>query len=143
MKFTTLTLLACCFYLALMAQAQSSAKPALNGACPAPPHGGVAWFDTCTYLPIGNGVKPPHAVDTPDPTYSETARQAKMNGTVVLAVAINAAGTVDAVKVVQSAEPGLDANAMDAVKRWRFIPAMKDGKPVPVQLSVETNFRLR
>lgn len=137
------SLLACCLLMPLISRAQSSATPALNGACPAPPHGGVAWFDTCTYLPVGNGVKPPGALETPDPQYSETARQAKMNGTVILAVAINAAGTVDAVKVVQSAEPSLDANAVDAVKRWRFTPATKDGKPVPVQLSVETNFRLR
>ena len=37
---------------------------------------------------------------------------------------------------------GLDAKAMEAVKQWRFDPALKEGKPVNVQISVEVDFRL-
>ncbi len=59
----------------------------------------------------------------------------------MLAVAINAEGTVDAVKVVCSLEPGLDRMPPDAAKHWKFTPATKDGKPVPVQIEVSTNFR--
>ncbi len=51
-------------------------------------------------------------------------------------------GTVDAVKVVCKLESGLDQNAADAAKQWKFIPATKDGKPVPVQIEVSVGFRL-
>lgn len=78
----------------------------------------------------------------PDPTYSASARKAKINGTVVLAVAINDSGTVDAVKVVRSVEPGLDQNAVDAVKQWKFTPATKDGEPVAVQIDVTVGFSM-
>ena len=46
------------------------------------------------------------------------------------------------VKVARSLGMGLDQKAIDAVKRWKFEPAMKDGKPVAVQINVEVNFRL-
>jgi len=60
----------------------------------------------------------------------------------VLAVALNAAGTVDAVRVVRSLEPSLDQNAVDAVRAWIFTSATKDGKPVPVQFEVSVGFDL-
>jgi len=147
MKRYAAAVLACICFIpaALIGQSNSaipSTIPTLSRNCPSPPHGGTAWFDTCEYLPIGNGVMPGHPVATPDPQYSETARQAKLTGNVVLAVAVNAAGFVDQVRVVHSVEPGLDANAADAVRNWRFTPATKDGKPVPVQISVEVGFRL-
>jgi TonB family protein len=45
-------------------------------------------------------------------------------------------------KVVRPLGMGLDQKALDAVKQWKFEPAMKDGKPVAVQINVEVNFRL-
>lgn len=61
---------------------------------------------------------------------------------VMLAVAINASGTVDRIKVVQPLEPGLDQKAVEAVQQWKFSPATKDGKPVAVQIPVSVGFRL-
>jgi len=78
-----------------------------------------------------------------DPKYSDAARKAKLQGTVVVAVAINENGEVDAAKVVRSLSRDLDQNAMDAAKQYKFAPATKDGKPVAVQLAIEMNFRLR
>jgi len=49
---------------------------------------------------------------------------------------------VDAVKIVRPLEPGLDRNAVDAVKQWKFTSATKDGKLVAVQIDVEVGFRL-
>jgi TonB family protein len=46
------------------------------------------------------------------------------------------------IKVARSLGLGLDEKAIEALKQWRFEPAMKDGKPVAVQVSVEVNFRL-
>jgi protein TonB len=88
------------------------------------------------------GVKLGRATSAPDPEYSEPARKAKVQGTVLLALAINAEGTVDEVKVVCKLEPGLDQNAADAAKQSRFTPATKDGKPVPVQIEVSVGYRL-
>ena len=45
-------------------------------------------------------------------------------------------------RIVRSLGMGLDEKALDAVRRYRFKPAMKDGKPVPVMMTVEVNFRL-
>jgi len=60
-----------------------------------------------------------------------------------LAVTINATGVVHAVSVVKRLEPGLEQNAVEAVNKWRFTPANKDGKPVAVQMEVEVRYSLR
>ncbi len=93
-------------------------------------------FDTCKYLLLGPGIRPPRAQSIVDPEYSDTARKAKINGSVVLAVAINEKGDVDMVRVVRSLDRQLDQNAMDAAKRSKFVPATRDGKPVAVQLNI-------
>ena len=88
------------------------------------------------------GVKPPKAIYSPNPEYSEKARRKKIQGVVVLGVVVNPDGTVRDATVVQSLEPGLDKQALAAVSKWKFQPATKDGKPVAVHVMVETNFRL-
>jgi TonB family protein len=74
--------------------------------------------------------------------YAESARRAKITVQVVLSVAINATGVVDAVQVVKPLEPSLDQNAVEAINKWRFTPATKDGKPVAVQMKVEVGYSL-
>ncbi len=91
---------------------------------------------------IGGGVSAPVAIYDPDPEYSEEARKQKYQGTVILWVIIDNNGHVRDMKVQRSLGMGLDEKAMEAVKKWRFRPAMKDGKPVAVQVNVEVNFRL-
>jgi len=88
-------------------------------------------------------VKPAQVLSAPDPEYSEAARRAKIDGELELAIALNASGSIDQIKVVHSLEPGLDANAVAAVRKWQFTPATKDGKPVPVQFSVQVGFNLK
>jgi TonB family protein len=145
MKLRFAALLACGFCLALAAKGQqqpSALPPTIRGPCPTDPESKTAWFDTSQYPLLGSGVKVGRAFYHPDPEYSESARKAKINGTVLLAVAINAGGNVDAVKVVCKLEPGLDQNAADAVSKWKFTPATKDGEPVPVQIEVSIGYRL-
>ncbi|HYE26377.1 MAG TPA: energy transducer TonB [Clostridia bacterium] len=91
---------------------------------------------------VGGGVSAPRALDTPDPEYSEEARKAKYQGTVVLWLIVGPDGNPRDVKIARSLGMGLDQKAIEAVRRWKFEPAMKDGKPVAVQINVEVNFRL-
>jgi len=92
---------------------------------------------------IGHGVTPPKGVYMPDAEYSEKARKKKISGTVLLAMVVLADGTVRDVTVTQSLEPSLDQQAIEAVKRWKFQPATKDGKPVAVHVKAEVSFRIR
>lgn len=91
---------------------------------------------------VGGGVSAPRVIYDPDPEYSEEARQAKYQGTVVLWVVIGADGRAHQVRVQRSLGMGLDEKAIEAVRQWRFQPSMKDGQAVAVQVNVEVNFRL-
>ncbi len=91
---------------------------------------------------VGGGVSAPRALFAPDPEYSEEARKAKFQGTVVLWVVVGPDGRPHDIRVQRSLGMGLDEKAMDAVRTWKFDPARKDGQPVAVQINVEVNFRL-
>ncbi len=91
---------------------------------------------------VGGGVSAPKALDTPDPEYSEEARKAKYQGTCVLWLIVGPDGKPRDIKVARALGMGLDQKAIEAVRNWKFEPAMKDGKPVAVQINVEVNFRL-
>ncbi len=91
---------------------------------------------------VGGGVSAPRALQTPDPEYSEEARKAKYQGTCVLWLIVDPDGKPRDIKVARALGMGLDQKAIEAVRNWRFSPAMKDGRPVPVQINVEVNFRL-
>jgi periplasmic protein TonB len=91
---------------------------------------------------VGGGVSAPKELYAPEPEYSEEARKAKYQGTCVLYVIVGADGRPRDLRVARSLGLGLDEKAIDAVKTWKFEPAMKDGKPVAVAISVEVEFRL-
>jgi protein TonB len=91
---------------------------------------------------VGGGISAPQALSTPDPEYTEEARNAKTQGTCVLGLIVDDQGHPRNIRVIRSLGFGLDAKAIDAVKQWRFQPAKKDGQPVNVQISVEVEFRL-
>jgi periplasmic protein TonB len=91
---------------------------------------------------VGGGVSAPRVLYSPDPEYSEEARKAKYQGTVVLWVVVGPDGRPRDIRVQRSLGLGLDEKAMEAVRTWKFEPARKDGQPVAVQINVEVNFRL-
>lgn len=91
---------------------------------------------------VGGGVSAPRALFSPDPEYSEEARKAKYQGVVVLWLIVGPDGRPRDMKIARGLGMGLDQKAMEAVRQWKFEPAMKDGKPVAVQINVEVNFRL-
>ncbi len=91
---------------------------------------------------IGGGVSAPGVLYRVEPEYSEEARKAKFQGTVVIALVVDEKGNPRDMRVVRPLGLGLDQKAIEAVEKWRFRPGMKDGKPVPVQATIEVNFRL-
>jgi periplasmic protein TonB len=91
---------------------------------------------------VGGGVSAPKATFAPDPEYSEEARKAKFQGTCVLWLIVGPDGHPRDIRVSRTLGLGLDEKAIEAVKNWKFEPAMKDGKPVAVQINVEVDFRL-
>jgi TonB family protein len=91
---------------------------------------------------IGGGVSAPQLVFKVEPEYSEEARKAKFQGTVVLYVVVDEKGNPRDLKVVRPLGLGLDQKAIEAVQKWRFKPGLKDGRPVAVSAQIEVNFRL-
>jgi periplasmic protein TonB len=91
---------------------------------------------------VGGGISAPLAISTPDPEYTQEARNAKTQGTCILWMIVDDQGHPRDIRLVRGLGFGLDARAIDAVKQWRFQPAMKDGHPVNVQISVEVGFKL-
>ena len=85
---------------------------------------------------------PPRPVYTPDPEYTSSARRDKIEGTVIINLKLDADGIPREMKIARSLRPDLDQKALEAVAKWRFSPAKKDGKPIPVFLSVEVGFKL-
>lgn len=90
----------------------------------------------------GAGVSAPALLYKVEPEYSEEARKAKYQGVVVLTVIVDAAGRVTNPRVLRSLGLGLDEKAIEAVKKWKFRPGYKDGRPVPVSAEIEVSFRL-
>ena len=91
---------------------------------------------------IGGGVSAPRLTYKIEPEYSEEARKAKYQGTVVLAIEVWPDGTAHNIRVIRSLGLGLDRKAIEAVQQWRFVPGKKDKLPVRVRANVEVNFRL-
>jgi TonB family protein len=91
---------------------------------------------------IGGGVSRPELVYRVEPEYSDEARKAKFQGTVVLYVIVDVKGFAREIRIIRPLGLGLDQKAIEAVQKWRFRPGMKDGKPVNVEAQIEVNFRL-
>jgi TonB family protein len=93
-------------------------------------------------LRVGSGVTAPSLLSKVEPEYSEEARAAKLQGTVLLKVVVDTDGLAKNIQVLKSQGMGLDEQAVIAVTQWKFKPGMKDGAPVPVQAQIEINWKL-
>jgi TonB family protein len=91
---------------------------------------------------LGSGVEPPVLRRRVEPRYTQEALKAKLQGTVVLEVVIRSDGTVGEVRILRGLDPGLDENAVDAVRRWLFVPGKFRGRPVDIVAEVVVEFRL-
>lgn len=93
----------------------------------------------------GNGVETPQVLHEEKPEYTAGAMRAKVQGTVEVEAVVMSDGTVGQVQIVRSLDDrfGLDDEAIKAVKRWRFRPGTRQGKPVAVLVNIELTFTLR
>ncbi len=92
------------------------------------------------YERVTTGVTPPKATKSPDPEYPDLPADTEPRGLVVMLIGVDARGHVGPVHVVRSSAPVFEKSAVETVKTWRFKPAKRDGKPVPVQITVEMSF---
>lgn len=88
------------------------------------------------------GVTNPVPIVSPEAEFSDEARRNKYQGVCMISVIVDARGYPRNPRVVRSLGMGLDEKALEAVQKYRFKPAMKNGKPVAAMISVEVNFRL-
>ncbi|HTB16445.1 MAG TPA: TonB family protein [Bryobacteraceae bacterium] len=91
---------------------------------------------------VESGLTPPRLIRKQEPEYSEEARKAKWQGTVLLSIEVDAVGQVADTRIIRGLGMRLDQKAIEAVRQWRFRPGMKNGVPVSVNVQVEVNFRL-
>lgn len=133
-----------------------SGGPGAGGGIGAGNHGGVGDSEGPGYGPgLGGGgvggyeahvdrgnLTPPVLLWKTEPAYSEEARKARLQGTVVLSIEVDARGYAQNVRVLRSLGLGLDERAAEAVQMWRFRPAYRSGRPIAASAVVEVNFRL-
>jgi TonB family protein len=79
-------------------------------------------------------------LEKPEPSYTEEARANKTTGTVILKVVFTSRGTVENIRVVRELPNGLTERAIEAAKKIKFKPAVKDGHPVSMWMQLEYVF---
>jgi len=92
---------------------------------------------------VGNGVSTPVPLNTVEANFPKDALKDKkvVGGIVLLRLIVDAEGMPQDIGVVRSFRADFDAQAKKAVKRYRFKPAVRQGKPVAVSITVEVNFK--
>jgi TonB family protein len=90
----------------------------------------------------GAGFSPPSVIHKVEPEYTDAARAAGTQGTVILNILIHEDGSAEVVRVARSLDPGLDEKAVECAHKYRFKPAMRDGMPISARATLEINFRL-
>ena len=92
---------------------------------------------------VRGSVTPPKAIFHPEAQFSDDARQKKIEGNCLVGLTVDARGMPQDIHLRRTLEASLDEQAIEAVRRYRFKPAMKNGLPIPVSIAVEVRFRLR
>jgi periplasmic protein TonB len=92
---------------------------------------------------VGGGVSAPVPLNSVEAEFSDEARRAKYQGVCLISLIVDAQGNPQNPRVVRALGMGLDEKALEAVRKYKFKPAYKQGVgPVPVMITVEVNFRL-
>jgi TonB family protein len=89
-----------------------------------------------------DNVTQPTLLSKVEPEYSDEARKVKLQGSVFLRIVVDERGHAESIEVTQGLGLGLDERAIEAVKKWRFKPGMRGGRPVPTSAIIQVTFRL-
>jgi periplasmic protein TonB len=93
-------------------------------------------------MSVGAGVSAPQLLNHVEPDFTNEARQAHYQGVVEIQLIVDSNGNPENMQIVKHLGMGLDQKAIDAVRQYKFHPAMFQGHPVPVRLVVDVDFRL-
>lgn len=85
---------------------------------------------------------PPRALEKVAPSYTEDARKIRIQGVVIVQTVIDKHGSVARVRILKGLHPSLDKAALEAIRQWRFEPALLEGEPVAVHYNLTINYRL-
>jgi TonB family protein len=86
--------------------------------------------------------KPPRLIKRVEPEYTEHARAAGIQGTVMLRAQLDEKGQLSAFSISRGLGYGLDENAIRCAQQWKFEPSTRNGVPIAVHIVLEVNFRL-
>jgi TonB family protein len=104
---------------------------------------GSGWNTGGGLAQVGGRVSGPVPLFQPEAEFSDEARRAKYQGVCLVGLIVDAQGNPQNVHIVRALGMGLDEKAMEAVRKYKFKPAMRDGRtPVAVPVNIEVNFRL-
>jgi protein TonB len=92
---------------------------------------------------VSGDIVAPLKIYAPQPQYTEEARRARVQGTVIVQAIIDCRGFVTEVNVLQGLPLGLSEATVSAVSQWRFTPATLNGMPISVYYNLAVNFRLQ
>jgi len=93
-------------------------------------------------MSVGGGVSAPQVVHSVEPDFTDDARRANYQGNVSVQLIVDAEGNPQNVRLVSHLGMGLDQKAIEAVRQYRFHPAMYQGHPVAVQILIDVDFHL-
>lgn len=91
---------------------------------------------------VDGNVTPPVKISAPAPQYTQEARDAQLQGVVIMQTVIDHQGNVANVKILKDLPMGLGEQAKKAVSEWKFEPATLNDEPVDVYYNLTVNFRL-
>jgi TonB family protein len=91
---------------------------------------------------VGGGVAAPEVLHSVEPEFTEDARRANFQGSVSIKLIVDSQGNPQNVQLVHPLGMGLDQKAIEAVRQYKFKPAMYQGHPVSVQIVIEMSFHL-
>jgi TonB family protein len=93
-------------------------------------------------MSVGGGVAAPEVIHSVEPEFTEDARRANFQGSVSIKLIVDSQGNPQDVRLVRHLGMGLDEKAIEAVRQYRFKPAMYQGHPVSVQIVIDVDFHL-